>query len=50
MPVLPADMLLTDDGRPPTIRKWSRESRDNAPWYQHEELSYNYRISNVIAG
>jgi len=31
-------------------RKWSTQSRDNAPWYQHEELGYNYRMSNVIAG
>ncbi len=32
------------------IRKWSTQSRDNAPWYQHTELGYNYRMSNVIAG
>lgn len=32
------------------VRKWSTQSRENAPWYQHEELGYNYRISNVIAG
>lgn len=32
------------------IRKWSTQSREDAPWYQHEELGYNYRISNVIAG
>ena len=31
-------------------RKWSTQSRENAPWYQHEELGYNYRMSNVIAG
>ena len=32
------------------VRKWSTQSRENAPWYQHEELGYNYRMSNVIAG
>lgn len=32
------------------VRKWSTQARDDAPWYQHEELGYNYRISNVIAG
>lgn len=32
------------------IRKWSTQSRENASWYQHEELGYNYRMSNVIAG
>ncbi len=32
------------------VRKWSTQSRENAPWYQHEEVGYNYRMSNVIAG
>lgn len=32
------------------VRKWSTQSRENAPWYQHQELGYNYRMSNVIAG
>lgn len=32
------------------VRKWSTQSRETAPWYQHEELGYNYRMSNVIAG
>lgn len=31
-------------------RKWSTQSREAAPWYQHEELGYNYRMSNIIAG
>lgn len=31
-------------------RKWSTQSRENAAWYQHEEVGYNYRMSNVIAG
>lgn len=31
-------------------RKWSTQSREDAPWYQHEELGYNYRMSNVTAG
>lgn len=31
-------------------RKWSTQSRENAPWYQHEEVGYNYRMSNIIAG
>lgn len=43
--------LLTDDLETANkIRKWSTQSRENAPWYQHEELGYNYRMSNVIAG
>ena len=32
------------------VRKWSTQSRENAPGYQHEELGYNYRMSNLIAG
>jgi len=32
------------------VRKWSTQSREPAPWYQHEEIGYNYRMSNVIAG
>ena len=44
-------MFLTDDdGAAAKVRKWSTQSRDNAPWYQHTELGYNYRMSNVIAG
>ena len=44
-------MLLTDSLEAANkVRKWSTQSRENAPWYQHEELGYNYRMSNVIAG
>jgi dTDP-4-amino-4,6-dideoxygalactose transaminase len=32
------------------VRKWSTQAREDAPWYQHEELGYNYRMSNVVAG
>ncbi|MFQ6793597.1 MAG: DegT/DnrJ/EryC1/StrS family aminotransferase [Thomasclavelia sp.] len=44
-------MLLTDDKKAADkVRKWSTQSRESAPWYQHEEVGYNYRMSNVIAG
>jgi dTDP-4-amino-4,6-dideoxygalactose transaminase len=44
-------MLLTDSEQDANkTRKWSTQSRENAPWYQHEELGFNYRMSNVIAG
>ena len=44
-------MLLTDDPEAADrTRKWSTQSREAAPWYQHEEIGYNYRMSNVIAG
>lgn len=44
-------MLLTDDLEALNkAKKWSTQSRENASWYQHEEVGYNYRMSNVIAG
>ncbi len=44
-------MLLTDDkDAADRARKWPTQSRENAAWYQHEEVGYNYRMSNVIAG
>ncbi len=44
-------MLLTDDLEAANkARKWSTQSREAAAWYQHEEVGYNYRMSNVIAG
>lgn len=42
---------MTDDEEAANkVRKWSTQARENATWYQHEELGYNYRMSNVIAG
>ncbi len=44
-------MLLIDNEEDAhKVRKWSTQSREDAPWYQHEEMGYNYRISNIIAG
>lgn len=44
-------MFLTDDlNAANKVRKWSTQSREAASWYQHEEIGYNYRMSNVIAG
>ncbi|MDE6956516.1 MAG: aminotransferase class I/II-fold pyridoxal phosphate-dependent enzyme, partial [Lachnospiraceae bacterium] len=44
-------MVLTDDVEAAhKVRKWSTQSREDAPWYQHEEIGYNYRMSNIIAG
>lgn len=43
--------LLTNDIEVANkARKWSTQARENAAWYQHEEVGYNYRMSNVIAG
>ena len=44
-------MFLTDSATDAEkVRKWSTQSRENAPWYQHAEMGYNYRMSNVVAG
>ena len=44
-------MLLTNDLEAANkARKWSTQSREDAPWYQHEEVGFNYRMSNIIAG
>lgn len=44
-------MLLTDDlDAANKARKWATQSREAAPWYQHEEIGYNYRMSNIVAG
>lgn len=42
--------LTNNEADADKVRKWSTQSREAAPWYQHEELGYNYRMSNVIAG
>ena len=44
-------MLLSDDEAAiAKARFWSTQSRENFPWYQHEEIGYNYRMSNIVAG
>lgn len=43
-------LIVPDEYSYQKAKKWSTQSREAAPWYEHEELGYNYRISNVIAG
>ncbi len=44
-------MLLTNSREGcDKIKKWSTQAREAAPWYEHEELGYNYRMSNILAG
>ena len=44
-------MLMTEDA---DARQkayfWATQAREKAPWYQHEEIGYNYRMSNIVAG
>lgn len=42
-------LLTDDDGVAERARKRSQQSRERVPWYQHEEVGYNYRMSNVLA-
>lgn len=44
-------MLLTEEKEAADkVRFWSTQARENYPWYQHEEIGYNYRMSNILAG
>lgn len=43
-------MLVTDDvAILKKARFWATQARDPAPWYEHSEVGYNYRMSNVVA-
>lgn len=44
-------MLVSDDKE--AVKKsrfWATQARDAVPWYQHSEIGYNYRMSNIVAG
>jgi dTDP-4-amino-4,6-dideoxygalactose transaminase len=42
--------LVTDDPEiARKVRHWSTQSREPFPWYEHEEIGYNYRMSNILA-
>jgi len=44
-------MLISDnEERIAKVRFWSTQSRDPARYYQHSELGFNYRMSNIVAG
>ena len=44
-------MLLTKSAEDRALAfKLATQARENAPWYQHEMIGYNYRMSNVVAG
>lgn len=44
-------MFLSDDEEAvQKVRFYSTQARDAAPWYQHSEIGYNYRMSNIVAG
>ncbi len=43
-------MLVTNDGEfADKVQFWATQSRENFPWYEHEEIGYNYRLSNILA-
>lgn len=43
-------LLSNDENAIAKARFWATQARDPAPWYQHSELGYNYRMSNIVAG
>ncbi len=44
-------MLVSDnEERIAKVRFWATQARERARHYQHEEIGYNYRMSNVVAG
>lgn len=44
-------MIVADDGELiAKARFLATQARDSAPYYQHSEVGYNYRMSNVLAG
>ena len=43
-------LLSNNQERIEKVRFWSTQARDNARHYQHSELGFNYRMSNVVAG
>lgn len=42
--------LTNDENLANKVKKWSTQSREDTIWYQHHEIGYNYRMSNVVAG
>ncbi|WP_368652904.1 DegT/DnrJ/EryC1/StrS family aminotransferase [Ornithinibacillus sp. 4-3] len=43
-------LVSNDEEKINKSRFWATQSRDNARYYQHSEIGYNYRLSNVLAG
>ena len=43
-------LLVPDEGSRRKAKKWATQSREDVPWYEHTQLGYNYRISNLVAG
>ena len=43
-------LLSDDEGLIKKARFLATQARDDAPHYQHSELGYNYRMSNIVAG
>ncbi len=43
-------LMCNDEETAKKVLFWATQSRENFPWYQHEEIGYNYRLSNISAG
>ena len=43
-------MLVTnDEAFAAKVRFWATQSREDFSWYEHKEIGYNYRLSNILA-
>lgn len=43
-------IVSEDEEKIKKIRFWATQARDKARHYQHSEIGYNYRMSNIVAG
>lgn len=42
-------LWTTSEAEAHQVMKWSTQSREPVAWYEHQEVGYNYRLSNVLA-
>ena len=43
-------LVSNDEERITKVRFWATQSREKARHYEHKEIGYNYRMSNIVAG
>ncbi len=43
-------LVCNDEEVVKKVRYWATQAREDVPWYQHKEVGYNYRMSNICAG
>lgn len=43
-------LICPDEQAQKRVMSYATQSREPAPWYQHERIGFNYRLSNICAG